>query len=103
MDTFLATEILIIGSLLVVTLVVVVMRRLPTLYTVALVVVGWLITVGHSVAIDLTPELILTLFVPPLVFEAAFHLEFARLRTTLVPISCSRSRAYCLPPSWSMA
>jgi CPA1 family monovalent cation:H+ antiporter len=85
-DTFLATETLIIELLLVVALVAVVVRRLPVPYTVALVVVGLLITVGHPVAIDLTPELILALFVPPLVFEAAFHLEFARLRSTLVPI-----------------
>lgn len=86
MDAFLSTETLVIELLLVVALVAVVVRRLPVPYTVALVVVGLLITAGRPVAIDLTPELILALFVPPLVFEAAFHLEFARLRATLVPI-----------------
>lgn len=86
MDTFLPTETLVIELLLVVAIVAVAVRRLPVPYTVALVVVGLLITVGRPVAIDLTPELILALFVPPLLFEAAFHLEFARLRATLVPI-----------------
>ena len=86
MDAFLSTETLIIELLLVVALVAVAVRRLPVPYTVALVVVGLLITIGRPVAIDLTPELILALFVPPLVFEAAFHLEFARLRATLLPI-----------------
>ncbi len=86
MDTFLSTETLIIELLLVVAVVAVVVRRLPVPYTVALVVVGLLITAGRPVAIDLTPQLILALFVPPLLFEAAFHLEFARLRATLIPI-----------------
>jgi len=86
MDAFLSTETLIIELLLVVALVAVAVRRLPVPYTVALVVAGLLITIGRPVAIDLTPELILALFVPPLVFEAAFHLEFARLRATLLPI-----------------
>lgn len=35
---------------------------------------------------DLTPELILALFVPPLVFEAAFHLNFNELRRNLATI-----------------
>ena len=86
MNSFLSTETLIIELLLVVAVVAVAVRRLRIPYTVALVVVGLLITIGNPLAIDLTPELILALFVPPLLFEAAFHLEFARLRATLVPI-----------------
>jgi CPA1 family monovalent cation:H+ antiporter len=69
-----------------VSLVAIVVRRLKVPYTVALVIVGLLITFQQSVEINLTPELILALFVPPLVFEAAFHIDFNRLRDSLIPI-----------------
>jgi NhaP-type Na+/H+ or K+/H+ antiporter len=86
MEQFLATETLIIELLLIVSLVAIAVRRLRVPYTVALVVVGLLITFQQPVQIDLTPELILALFVPPLIFEAAFHIEFQRLRENLIPI-----------------
>ena len=86
MEQFLATETLIIELLLIVSLVAIAVRRLRVPYTVALVIVGLLITFQQSVEIDLTPELILALFVPPLVFEAAFHIDFNRLRDNLIPI-----------------
>ena len=86
MEQFLATETLIIELLLIVSLVAIAVRRLRVPYTVALVVVGLLITFQQPLEIDLTPELILALFVPPLVFEAAFHIDFHRLRDNLVPI-----------------
>jgi CPA1 family monovalent cation:H+ antiporter len=76
MDQFILTETLIIELLLVVSLVAIAVRRLRVPATVALVIVGLLITFGQPIALDLTPDLILTLFVPPLVFEAAFHIEF---------------------------
>jgi CPA1 family monovalent cation:H+ antiporter len=50
------------------------------------VVVGLLLTTESAVQIDLTPELILALFVPPLVFEAAFHLSFRELQHKLPAI-----------------
>lgn len=86
MEKFLATETLIIELLLVVSIVAIAVRRLRIPYTVALVVVGLLITFQQPLNIDLTPELILSLFVPPLVFEAAFHIEFRALRQNLLPI-----------------
>jgi CPA1 family monovalent cation:H+ antiporter len=86
MEQFLATETLIIELLLIVSLVAIAVRRLKVPYTVALVIVGLLITSQQSLEIDLTPELILALFVPPLVFEAAFHIDFELLRDNLVPI-----------------
>src|SRR3972149_2303066 len=86
MEEFLATETLIIELLLIVSLVAIVVRRLRIPYTVALVVVGLVITFQQPIEIGLTPELILALFVPPLVFEAAFHIDFRRLRDNLVPI-----------------
>ncbi len=86
MEQFLATETLIIELLLVVSLVAIAVRQLRVPYTVALVVVGLLITFQQTVQVELTPELILALFVPPLVFEAAFHIDFHRLRESLLPI-----------------
>ena len=86
MEEFLATETLIIELLLIVSLVAIVVRRLRIPYTVALVVVGLVITFQQPIEIELTPELILALFVPPLVFEAAFHIDFRRLRDSLAPI-----------------
>jgi CPA1 family monovalent cation:H+ antiporter len=86
MEQFLTTETLVIELLLVVSLVAIAVRRLRVPYTVALVIVGLLLTFGQSSTLDLTPELILALFVPPLVFEAAFHIELNRLRDNLLPI-----------------
>jgi CPA1 family monovalent cation:H+ antiporter len=83
MEQFLTTEILIIALLLVASLVAIAVRRLRVPYTVALVVVGLIITFQAPVTIELTPELILALFVPPLVFEAAFHLNFRELQRNL--------------------
>ncbi len=86
MSSFLASETLIIALLLIVSLVALVVRRLRVPYTVALVVVGLLITFQSPLHFELTPELILALFVPPLVFEAAFHLNLGELRRSLPPI-----------------
>ena len=86
MQQFLTTETLIIELLLIASLVAIVVRRLHIPYTVALVVVGLLLTAQSNVSIELTPELILALFVPPLVFEAAFHLKLTELRQNLVTI-----------------
>lgn len=80
MQQFLNTETLIIELLLIVSLVAIVVRRLKIPYTVALVIVGLLLTAQSQLNIELTPELILALFVPPLVFEAAFHLNVNELR-----------------------
>ncbi len=80
MDQFLSTETLIIELLLIIAIVAIAVRRLRIPYTVALVVAGLIITFQSTFKFELTPELILALFVPPLVFEAAFHLNFQELR-----------------------
>jgi len=85
-EQFLATESLIIVLLLIVSIVAIAVRRLRIPYTVALVVVGLLITFQSTLKFELTPELILALFVPPLVFEAAFHLNLVELRRNLPAI-----------------
>jgi CPA1 family monovalent cation:H+ antiporter len=86
MEQFLAVETLIILLLLVVCIVALAVRRVRLPYTVALVLVGLFITVKQPLAFEVTPELILVLFVPPLIFQAAFHVEFNDLRDNLVPI-----------------
>ncbi len=86
MEQFLSTEILIIELLFIVAIVAIAVRRLRIPYTVALVIVGLLITFQSSLKFELTPELILALFVPPLVFEAAFHLNIQELRRNLPAI-----------------
>ncbi len=88
MENFLATETIIIELLLIVSLVALGVRRLRIPYTVALVIVGLLITFQHPKEFSLTPELILSLFIPPLVFEASFHLDFKSLRENWLPIVC---------------
>lgn len=86
MEQFLQAETLIIELLLIAALVAIAVQRLRVPYTVALVIVGLVITFQSPLALDLTPELILTIFVPPLVFEAAFQLNLAEIRRNLVGI-----------------
>lgn len=86
MQPFINTEILIIILLLVVSLVAILVRRIRIPYIVALIVVGLILTLQSPLKIELTPDLILALFVPPLVFEAAFHLNFAELRRNLLTV-----------------
>ena len=65
--TFLQIETIIIELLLIVSLVAIAVRRFYIPYTVALVLVGLLIAIRSPFEIqaELTPELILALFVPP--------------------------------------
>ena len=72
--------------LLVVIAVAVAVRRLNVPYTVALVLVGLMLTLQNSITASLTPALILTLFVPPLVFEAALNIHLDELRRSLPEI-----------------
>ena len=83
MNAFITTETLIIELLLVASLVAIAVRRLRVPYTVALVLVGLLITAQAPLQLTLNPELILALLVPPLVFEAAFHINLSELRRGL--------------------
>jgi CPA1 family monovalent cation:H+ antiporter len=86
MKELLATETLIVLLLLVAALVAIGVRRLRVPYTVALVVVGLLLSYPRTVALELSPELILAVLVPPLVFEAAFQIQLRQLLDNLVPI-----------------
>jgi len=85
-EGFIEAETIIIELILVATLVAIVVGRIRLPYTVALVLVGLFISFQRPIDFEITPELIMALFVPPLIFEAAFHLEFRLLRQNLFPI-----------------
>jgi CPA1 family monovalent cation:H+ antiporter len=53
---------------------------------VSLVLVGLFISIQRPLDVEVTPELILAIFVPPLIYEAAFHLDFRLLRSSLTAI-----------------
>jgi len=78
------TEEIIIGMLLVSALVSLVTQRFGIPYTIGLVVVGFALSFLPQIApFNITPDLILALLVPPLVYEAAFVLNFNDLRHEL--------------------
>lgn len=86
METFLEAETIVIQLLIIVSLVAIVIRRIRLPYTVALVLAGLVLTLQDVIHFELTKELILTLFLPPLLFEASFHVDFQKLRQNLLPI-----------------
>ena len=61
-------------------------RRLRMPYTVGLVLVGLGLTIIGQVQLEITSDLILGILIAPLVFEAAYHLNFDDLRRNLKPI-----------------
>lgn len=62
-------------------LVAIVTRRIGLPYAIGLVVAGIALSLfGYRSHIALTPELIFTFLLPPLVFEAALHLGWAQFR-----------------------
>lgn len=83
MDIVVAEEI-IIGLLLVASLVAIVVRRFRMPYTVGLVGIGLLFAAIFELPVNpISSEIILSLLVPPLIFEAAFHLRLEDLRRDL--------------------
>lgn len=87
-------EITFLVGLLIITLVAILVRRVKIPYTVALVLAG--LGLAFVPAIPLinpdsadsivTSELILALFVPPLIFEGALHISWKSFRDNLRPI-----------------
>jgi CPA1 family monovalent cation:H+ antiporter len=74
--------------LLIAMLVGIVARRLRMPYTVGLVIVGATLALLYKpLQLEVEPDLILGIFVPPLIFEAAFHLPIDELRRNLGAIS----------------
>lgn len=83
-----ATEATLLALFLIIILVGIAARYFRLPYTTILVVAGLgLELLGFLPAIELTPELVLLLFLPPLAFEAAFHLDLDRLRQDLTPVA----------------
>lgn len=85
-EIILSTEITVVAILIVVSLVAIAVRRIQVPYTVALVLAGLVLSVQGILRVEMTPELVLALFLPPLVFEAAFHLQADQLLEDIGPI-----------------
>lgn len=79
-ETIIFIEEIVVILLLIASGVAVAARRLRVPYTVGLVMIGGLITIWNPPQIEFAPQIILLLLVPPLVFEAAFHIRFDDLR-----------------------
>lgn len=60
-------------------------RQIP--YTLLLVIVGLGLAFVDVRLVDLSPALILFIFLPPLLFEAAWNLKWSNLKQDLIPIS----------------
>jgi len=86
MERFLSTETILIELLLIGTFVALALRQLNLPYTVALVLVGLAVALPQSIEVNLTPELILALAIPPLVFEAARRINWDELRRNLTRV-----------------
>ncbi len=76
-------EEVIIALLLIASAVAVGARQLRLPYTVGLVLIGLALTLVSPQRVELSPQIILALLVPPLVFEAAFHIRLEDLRRDL--------------------
>ncbi len=59
-------------------------RRIP--YTLLLVIVGLGLAIFNVRLVQLSPELILFILLPPLLFEAAWNLKWSKLKQDLIPI-----------------
>ncbi|MGB8643770.1 MAG: Na+/H+ antiporter, partial [Anaerolineae bacterium] len=83
-----ATETTLLVLFIVIILVALIARVVRLPYTTILVLTGLgLAAVQFLPRVALTPDLVLLLFLPPLAFEAAFHLNFDDLRADLPAIS----------------
>ncbi len=80
-------------------------RRIP--YTLLLVIVGLGLAFVNVRLVNLSPELILEIFLPPLLFEAAWNMRWRDLRESLLPVGIFASLGVvisvigiALPVSW---
>lgn len=60
-------------------------RNIP--YTLLLVIVGLGLALVDVRLVNLSPQLILSIFLPPLLFEAAWNLKWSGLKQNLVPVT----------------
>ncbi len=61
-----------------------ILRNIP--YTLLLLLVGLGLAVVDVRLVNLSPELILFIFLPPLLFEAAWNIQWSRLKSDFIPI-----------------
>ena len=79
-QNFLLLEEAIVILLLIASVVAIAARRFKIPYTVGLVLMGLALGLLTEQKFEISPQLILALLVPPLVFEAAFHIRLDDLR-----------------------
>ncbi len=84
-DVILIIEI-VVGLLLISSLVGIVTERLRIPYTAGLVLIGLVLALVGQRSVSVSPELILGILVPPLIFEAAFQVKAKDLMKDLAPI-----------------
>lgn len=87
-EQFIETELAFVILLAIAALVAILVRRFVRLpYTVALVLVGFLLSLFPDfLQVPVSSNLILAILVPPLVFEASLHIGWRELRNDIVPI-----------------
>lgn len=83
---------LLVAELVIIAVVAIAVKWIRLPYTIALVAAGLgvgLLRAQHYIELDisLTPELVFTIFLPVLLFEAAFNLNFHHLRENAKPIA----------------
>jgi CPA1 family monovalent cation:H+ antiporter len=80
--------VVVLGLLIVVAVVAAAVRVVRIPYTVALVLAGLALALSpHAPRFTLTPDIILTVFLPVLLFYGAYTVNIADLRANLVPIT----------------
>ena len=79
-ENIILVEEVIVVLLLIASVVAVAARRFRIPYTVGLVLIGLSMSILSPTKLTISPQIILALLVPPLVFEAAFHLRWEDLR-----------------------
>ena len=86
-STFLDQELSVVVLLAMAATLAVITKRIKVPYTVALVLAGLALAfLPDFIELEFSPELILGLLVPPLLFEATLHLQWSRLKADLVPV-----------------
>jgi monovalent cation:H+ antiporter, CPA1 family len=68
-------------------LVTTVARRINLPYTVALVAVGMAASVAEPLKVQITPQLVLVVLLPALIFEASYRTDFGKLRPSLAGVA----------------
>ena len=68
-------------------LVTMVARRINLPYTVALVAVGMAASMAEPLKVQITPQLVLVVLLPALIFEASYRTDFGKLRPSLAGVA----------------